>query len=51
MINSLIVKYKEYGLVKDVHYFYNLDDENSLSKASWSKSEDIRIILKIIIFI
>lgn len=39
MINSLIVKYKEYGLVKDVHYFYNLDDENSLSKASWSKSE------------
>lgn len=39
LINKLIIKYKYYGLVRNANYFYNLDDNNSLTKSSWSKPE------------
>lgn len=39
LINNLLLKIQNYGLIKDSIYYYNRDDSNSLAKSSWNSIE------------
>lgn len=39
LINSLLLKTQNYGLIKNATYYYNRDDNNSLSKSAWNNKE------------
>lgn len=39
LINSYLLDKKNYGLIKNATYFYNLDDQNSLTKISWQQRD------------